>query len=158
MRSPMAPVAGFFADRTSAIPLRLLGSFEAHYFAAQMNIDDKNSSQAIKKWLLRFILYGLAGRYFLAPTPVSSPKSSFHEARKTRFVAVAMKRHISYIPFDSSIRCVYRNSATEQIISHSQLVAALRCDIKRCSASLNRRNMPFVLSQSIPRYLIMAES
>jgi hypothetical protein len=36
--------------------------------------------------------------------------------------------------------------------------AALRCEMKRCVAPPNRRNTPFLASQSKRRYLIATES
>jgi hypothetical protein len=38
------------------------------------------------------------------------------------------------------------------------LAAALRCEVKRCAASPNRRNTLFLVSQSKRRYLFMTES
>jgi hypothetical protein len=37
-------------------------------------------------------------------------------------------------------------------------VAPLRCEVKRCAASSNRRNALFLASQSKRRYLFMTES
>jgi hypothetical protein len=81
----MTPVAGFFADRIIGNPSAVIWAASRLIISPHKchGIDDKNSSQTIKKigFYVSF-LYGLAGRYSLAPTPVWSPKSSFDEARK----------------------------------------------------------------------------